>query len=114
MRNLTKAQAVKAYLAICKHLDAEPQPVATSGDGSRWAYCGQPVLVRDWDWTGARWTVVFEEGPYDWPIGLSGGYDETSYLLAEVTGTLKARPALEVPGVMMEPVNSYAVGLYPA
>ena len=30
----------------------------------------RPTLIKDWDWIGAPgWTIVWEEGPYDWAIG---------------------------------------------
>ncbi len=79
------------------------------------AYSGKPLLVRDWAWSGARWSIVWEEGPYDWSLGLAGGYTETSYLIAEMLGTApKAEPAMDTPGVLVEPVNGWAVALYPA
>lgn len=115
MRNITKAQATKAYRAICERLGEEPQPVADGTLGNRWAYSGKPTLVRDWDWTGARWSVVWEEGPYDWTMGLNGGFTEASYMVAEARGTApKPEPVLDLPGIMLEPVTGWAVGLYPA
>lgn len=69
---------------------------------------GGPVLVMAWDWlgTGAAPAIVWEEGPYEWALLASGGG------MSEF-GTVH-QPIEEPEGVFLEPVTSWALGIYPA
>lgn len=93
MRNLTKAQALRAYRAICADLGQTPQAEPVEQGGGSWP--SGPVLCRDFEgWsTTTRWAVVWEEGPYEWPLTTS---------------------PLARKGVFTEPVNGWALGLYPS
>jgi len=91
MRNLTKAQAVAAYRKVCASLGETPHPEVVE-QGMTWP--GGPVLCRDFGFLSVtRWAVVWEEGPWEWALGL--GPD-----------TSKA--------VFVEPVTTWALGLYPS
>jgi hypothetical protein len=128
-RKVTKAQATKvldavaAYLgpkglgeAVCpdglpvdwllNHPDGTPcdnptfTPAPTGEDA---AYKGMgPMLDMAWaSWTGPeRPTILLEGGPYDWPI----------------EGCYEIQQALTAAGVdvFVEPINGYALGIYPA
>ena len=97
MQNLTKRQATAALRAVCAYLGVAPTDLEahTQGDGTQWHVSGAPTLVRDWDYAGARWSIVWEEGPYDWAVLASG-------------------EGLRTPGTFLEPINGWALGLYPA
>lgn len=81
-----------------------------------------PELVRDWDWSGhADWAIIWEGGPYEWAyLAASGGVDEE---LTELNATMaeyrsgKMKPVEVAPveppeRVFLEPVTSWALGLY--
>jgi hypothetical protein len=82
------------------------------------AYLGDgepgPALVEDFD--GRPWTIMWEGGPYEWVFLLGGGVDEEMAALAEEFGaTVEPTPPTDFPpGVMVEPINHYSVGVYPA
>jgi hypothetical protein len=65
-----------------------------------------PPILQD------RTTIVWEEGPYEWPIILTGGgsiWDE------ECGGKLYESPAeitFEMPDVIAEPDNNYSLTFY--
>lgn len=76
-------------------------------------YC-EPTLMQDFD--GREWTIVWEEGPYQWPfLATGGGVDEEMAALGEEFGyTPKPVEAITVPGAFIEPVNHYSIGVYAA
>lgn len=69
MASVTKREAEKFLRALKK------QRAAWIDDDSK-----GPELLEDWDWTGYggfRWSIVWEEGPYDWSdLFPFGGVDE--------------------------------------
>jgi hypothetical protein len=58
-----------------------------------------PSLIMDWDWLGGSPapSIVWEEGPYEWAL-------ERSQELQQVISPL----------VFVEPMTSWALGIYPA
>jgi hypothetical protein len=107
----TKAQALKAYRAVCAALGESPVNTVFEQDGTRWP--NGPVLVKDFQMWGSptAWAVVWESGTYDWPQGLTGGYDEADWLMMEHGRTPAARPPLELHGLFLEPINGWAVAI---
>jgi hypothetical protein len=91
-RNLTKAQALATYRKICKHLGQTPHPDVVE-QGTSWP--SGPVLCRDFEgwYSTSRWAIVWEGGPYEWVVPVS----------------FNVRTA-----VFLEPINGFALGLYPA
>lgn len=75
-------------------------------------------IIENWNWTGrpVRFAIVWEEGPYEWAYRFPfGGIDEESTsLLRELLpiATVASR-AVEIPDhLFVEPVTSWAVGIY--
>ncbi len=97
-RHPTKAQATKVLNAVKR------QHRAYLTDRC------QPKLMRDWDFLGygsTRWSIVWEEGPYDWaylfPYG--GIEPEFGFRLADVSAAIPE-------GFYAEAITSWAIGLY--
>jgi hypothetical protein len=68
-----------------------------------------PTLVENWDWLGNggyRWSVVWEEGPYEWAINFPfGGPDpEFGGTIPDVSDGIPAT-------VYAEAITSWAVGI---
>ena len=112
--NVTKAQAVKVYEAICERHGEEPQPVVSTAHGERIPTNGRPALVRDWDWTSSRWSVVWEEGPYDWAmVDAMGGISEGAMMVADALGTApkETAPVATPSGTYLEPINGWSTAI---
>ncbi len=95
----TKAQATKVLNAVKKQCAAW----IDEGDTG-------PKLVRDWDWTGhgsARWSIVWEEGPYQWSYLFPfGGIDEEfGFKLPDVSAAIPE-------GFYSEAITGWAIGLF--
>jgi hypothetical protein len=98
-----QGQPLTSYLdhpdgSLCK--DATFGPAPTGKDAM---YRGEgPMLDMAWEpWSGGpRPTILLEGGPYEWPI----------------TGSYEIQQALDAKGVavFVEPINGYALGIYPA
>lgn len=87
-----------------------------------------PKLVENWDWLDSgptAWAIVWEEGPFEWAYrATSGGFDEEAALLIadaigpEATreraraGDFTEQPVAVPAGVWLEPVTTWAVGIY--
>lgn len=67
----------------------------------------EPKLVQDFD--DREWTILWEEGPYEWPyLFPHGGVEEEfGFKVADVSGQIPE-------GIFAEPVNHYSVGIYEA
>ncbi len=61
--------------------------------------CEAPALHKPGH-EGPMWVLSLEGGPEDWPLVISG--------------SIGNHPATWPPGVFVEPVNSWCLGLYPA
>lgn len=84
-----------------------------------------PELVKDWQYLNdpTPWAIVWEDGPFEWAYtALSGGVDEeVAALAAEFTDTAQRQvidrvsqvEPIQVDGVFLEPVTSWAIGIYP-
>jgi hypothetical protein len=101
-KRITKAQAQKFLTAVRKQCKA----ALPTGSDLR----GGPTLVKDWDWSGygaAPWSIVWEEGPYDWAIlfPYGGIEEEFGCRVADVSANLPE-------GFYAEAITSWAVGLY--
>lgn len=81
----------------------------------------EPLLVENWDWGHAGinptpWAIIWEEGPYEWAFRYTqGGIDPEMAAMATEFGfqPREEEPAKPVPGVHVEPLFSYALGLWP-
>lgn len=99
--NVTKADATKVLNALKR------QQRAYIGAGYT-----PPVLVRDWDWMGtghaARWSIVWEEGPFEWAhLFPHGGIEEEfGFKIEDVSERMPS-------GVFAEPITSWAVAVWP-
>jgi|PlaIllAssembly_1097288.scaffolds.fasta_scaffold01795_13 hypothetical protein len=101
-KNPTKAQATKV-------LNALKRQRAAYIDGPD----SGPKLVENWDWLGngsdyiARWSIVWEEGPYEWSYLFPfGGIDEEfGFHVANVSDAIPE-------GFYSEAITSWAIGLY--
>jgi hypothetical protein len=117
VRQVTKRQAEQ----VLAHVKRTFRPYCEAGgDG--------PSLRMDFDWSGAgaRPAIVWEGGPFEWAyLAASGGVDEEMTTLAMElpeyvqfvrTGKMKhpvrVEPIAGVPGVFVEPITSWALGLY--
>jgi hypothetical protein len=97
-KNPTKAEATKVLTAVKRAF----KPWLDGNDG--------PTLIENWDWTGTggtRWSVVWEEGPYEWAYLFPfGGIDEEfGFRVADVSSAIPA-------GFYSEAITSWAIGLY--
>lgn len=86
-----------------------------------------PTLIENWHWLSepTPWAIVWEGGPFEWAYRFSsGGFDDEVYSLAaaifgdtaegrsRATGMATEPPADDIPGVFIEPINHWALGLY--
>lgn len=89
-----------------KVLKAVEQAFASYVEGSGY----RPTLDMNWDFmgTGAMAAIHWEEGPYDWAYEFPyGGIDqEFGYKIPDVSASIPG-------GVFIEPITSWAIGLYP-
>lgn len=95
---LTRMQARTAYEAVCAKYGETVEATATH-DGGAWPT--GPVLVRGFESAHGgdyAWAVVWEGGPYEWPVECGYGAD--------------GKPNYPS-GVYTEPINGYALALYP-
>jgi hypothetical protein len=98
MAEVTKREATRALNAL-KAARYHPE-----------AFANPPVLMRDWDWLGhgnpARWSIVWEEGPFEWahmfPFG--GIEEEFGMRIKDVSDRMPE-------GVHSEAITSWAVAL---
>jgi hypothetical protein len=67
----------------------------------------QPKLVEDWDWNSARYSIVWEEGPYDWAV-----YFPYSGPDMDFGGDFPDASAGLPTHLYAEATTSWAVGLY--
>ena len=70
-----------------------------------------PTVVTQWGY-GADYTVVWEEGPYQWTqqyCDIAAGYDTKDQEFGFTRKAIKA----PVKGVFLEPATSYALSIYP-
>lgn len=67
----------------------------------------EPKLVQDFD--DREWTILWEEGPYEWPyLFPHGGIEEEfGFKVADLSSQIPAE-------VFVEPINHYSVGIYEA
>lgn len=98
MRHPTKAQASKVLAAV----RAQYKSWILPGDTG-------PLLVRDWkfyDWDTTRWSIVWEEGPYQWTYMFPHGGIEEEFgsRVKDVSDRLPA-------GVWAEACNSFALSV---
>ena len=107
--NLTERQAMAVYRKFCRYFkayDIEPVDHAVT-PGERWPTDG-PVLVKDFEtgYSTAKWAIVWEGGPYDWPqLFPHGGIDEEFGF---------NWPNVELPGgAWVEPINGWSTAIYP-
>lgn len=103
-KNLTATEATEAYRAVCAQyadMGVEAHNGFVRQDEQRWPT--GPVLCRKFEgWsTLTEWAVVWEGGPEDWPQYASAAQFEDG------RGGLPD-------GIFVEPVNGFALGLYPA
>ena|SRR3974390_3162548 len=109
MKRVGKRQAEAAARAVGKAFNAEPE-------------YGPKVF---WEWEQGiegrlvrRYRVSWEEGPFEWPYLIHGGFNEEIYSLAAEFGKEKARQLakqepVEFPaGVVAEAINHYSIALY--
>ncbi len=91
------------------------------GEGAR--------IIENWDWLESgptRWAIVWDDGPFEWAYNCTSGADDLeAYGAAEEylgrdaaqamlrEGKFRCRIA-DTPGVFLEPVTFWAIGLYPA
>lgn len=106
MKRVSKRQADSAARAIGKAFGAE-------------AGYGPKVFDRAEYGDGSKgWIVSWEEGPFEWPYLIHGGFNEEVYSLAVEFGKDKARklahqePVKFPKGVVAEAINHYSVALY--
>jgi len=102
-KNPSKAQATKVLAAV------KAKWAAYEDDGY------PPKLLEDFD--GRKWTIVWEEGPYQWsysPIDEVTLDEELTALANDFggTGPVYTRAVALPPGVWVEPINHYSVGIY--
>lgn len=98
---------------VVRKADADKVLAAVRRQFAGWIEPGDPAsgptLVKDFDWDCgvAPYAVVWEGGPYEWPmLAGEGGVDE------EFGFKIKA---VEFPKtVFVEPYTGWALGIYPA
>ena len=109
-KKLTKKQAEAALKVIAKKFGADNDY--------------GPSLIKDYQgwYSDYAWAIVWEEGPYEWPMLLDGGFDDELFqmLYPEFEpdinkASMKARrsPAVLPAGVWAEPINHYSLALHP-
>jgi len=100
---ITKTQAELVLAAVTRKFSPYVEP----GFG--------PTLLSDFD--GRPWTIVWEEGPYEWPFAQLDAKtvdEELTAEAAEYGAGLIFSPAVTLPpGVWVEPVNHYSIAVYP-
>jgi hypothetical protein len=97
-KKITVAKAEQVRKSIVKTFGAEEGPY-----GPQW--------VADWGY-GAPFTIIWEEGPYEWTqqyCTMAAGYES----IDEEFGFKRKASKYPVKGVFLEPVNSYALSIYP-
>lgn len=93
-RDLTQQHAEDAYAAIVQAFGEQPHSLVVRQGGDWWPE--GPVLCENFEgWTTfTRWAIVWEGGPFEWVHHV---------------------PRDVVPdNVFIEPINGFALGLYPA
>lgn len=83
IKPVTRSVAERALAAITRKFAADIE------DGAA------PVLVEAWGWSqdSDHWAILWEEGPYEWALDAWDGQP--------------------VEGVFLEPITSWALGVYP-
>jgi hypothetical protein len=89
MTAVTEAKAQRVLSAIEGRYDVD----ATTHPSDR------PQLVKNWegDYSTVKWAIVWE-GPEEWVYDVTGG---------------GAVQAVKAPGLYLEPVNHYVIGIHP-
>ena len=105
-RRVTQKQAERVLAAVHTRF----RPYVEEGYG--------PKLIMEFDFSGApRPAIVWEDGPFEWAhLASSGGVDEGMASLARNAGIRTAPPEqdpVKVAGLFLEPITSWALGIYP-
>lgn len=85
--------------------------------------CGHGPALYEPGFHDSCWTIAWDDGPFEWALrAFQGGFDVEAYRLAKGAGatpsaareraTTDQYPA--PPGVFVEPVTTWCLGLYPA
>lgn len=97
-KKITAAKAEQVRKSIVKAFGAEEGPYG-------------PTVVTQWGY-GADYTVVWEEGPYQWTMiysQIAAGYDERDEEFGFKWKAIKN----PVKGVFLQPATNYALSIYP-
>ncbi len=99
--NTTVRASKKEAQAVLKALHIQTKP---------WVDLGyKPKLIMDWDWHGDGGvpSIVWEEGPYDWPVYFPHGgiEEEFGFHLPDVSGLIPD-------GVWVEGSTHFAVSIW--
>lgn len=86
---------------------------------------GPPPVLMEGGFDGRDWTIVWEEGPDEWPfvLGTDEATEEERVLAGQAAEEFGAKtgdltksgrtPAVMPKGVRFEAINHYSIGLYP-
>lgn len=123
---VSKAKAQAVLDAVKAQHKAWVEPMLDD-DGSVILDAGPPPVLMEEGFDGRQWTIVWEEGPDEWPFTLHGGSsEEDRVLLAQaaeefganltvsVAEAAERKPAALPKGVYVEPINHCSIGVYPA
>lgn len=71
----------------------------------------QPMIIEDWSWTGdpAPFAILWEGGPFEWTYLFPHGGIDAEF------GTKTKDVSSKIPAhIYVEPITSWAIGIYPA
>lgn len=97
-KKITAAKAEQVRKSIVKAFGAEEGPYG-------------PTVVAEWGY-GAAFTIVWEEGPYEWTqqyCDIAAGYEA----IDQEFGFKRKAIKTPVKGVFLEPATAYALSIYP-
>jgi hypothetical protein len=109
MRKITKREATHTLRAVAKAFGYRPDDEYG------------PKIIEGFDWTGTGGctAIVWEEGPYEWAITAAAAQygepvvNEELASLAEEFGVVPKIGPIKVPdGLFIEPITSWALGIY--
>jgi hypothetical protein len=106
-----------------KHITKRQADAAANAIGKAFGYAEGPKVFDRGDYGGREgyYMVSWEEGPYEWPYLVHGGFDEELFSMLhpefEPDRALAAKRSTRGPvklpkGVVCEAVNHYSVALY--